>query len=170
MTARSRSGTQSLGTIYDIIRTVNAVFCADNLLQRVVGLRTDLHRLGEGGRTSGEEHELLERELVASVGATVDNIEGRARESEGGLDTGEVSEVLVKRDTLLRGTSLSDGDGNTKNGVSTELALVGGAVELDQEVVDLLLGGDGEAGLDELGRDDVVDVGNGLEDTYTLCM
>ena len=136
----------------------------------MVGLRTDLHSLGEAGRTGGEEHELLEGELVTGVRATVNDVERGSGEDERGLDASEVSEVLVKRDTLLRGTSLSDGDGNTKNGVSTELALVGGAVELDQEVVDLLLGGDGEAGLDELGRDDVVDVGNGLEDTYTLCM
>lgn len=145
--------------------TINTVLGADDLLERVVGLGTDLHGLSEAGSTSGEEHELLERELVTGVRATVDDIERRAGEDVRGLDTGEFSKVLVQGDTLLRGGSLSDGDGDTEDGVSTELALVGGAVELDQEVVDLLLLSDLELGLDKFGGNDIVDVRNGLEDT-----
>ena len=45
------------------------------------------------------------------------------------------------------------------------VALVGSAVELDEEVIDLLLRGNGETGLDELGGDGVVDVRNGLQHT-----
>ena len=74
--------------------------------------------------------------------------------------------MLVEGDTLLRGSGLSSSDGNTEDGVSTELALVGGTVELDQEVVNLLLLGDLELGLDQLWADDVVDVRNGLENTW----
>lgn len=147
------------------VRTVNAVFRGDDLLEGVVGLGTDLHSLLEGGCTSGDDHELLERELVAGVRTTVDDVEARGGEDEGGLDTGEVGEVLVERDTLLSGSGLRDGDGYTEDGVSTELALVGGTVELDQEVIDLLLLGDLEASLKDGGCDDVVDVSNGLEDT-----
>ena len=147
------------------ILTINAVFCADDLLQRVVGLRADLHGLGEGGSTGREEHELLERKLVASMRTTVDDIEGGSGEDEGGLHTREVSEVLVERDTLLRSTRLRDGDGDTEDRVRAELAFVGGAVELDEEVVDLLLRGDLQTGLDQLGGDGVVDVGDGLGDT-----
>ena len=146
------------------VRTIDAVLGADDLLEGVVSLGTNLHGLREASGASGEEHELLERELVAGVGATVDDVEAGSGEDEGGLDTGEVSEVLVEGNALLGGGSLRDGDGNTEDGVSTELALVGGTVELDQEVVDLLLLGDLETGLDELGRDRVVDVGDGLED------
>lgn len=73
--------------------------------------------------------------------------------------------MLVQGDTLLRGGSLSDGDGDTEDGVGTEFALVGGSVELDEEVVDFFLLGDFEAGLEDLGGDDVVHVGDGLEDT-----
>ena len=72
---------------------------------------------------------------------------------------------MGKRTYLLGGASLSDGDGDTENGIGAELALVGGAVELDQEVVDLLLLGDSETRLDELGGDDVVDVRNSLQHT-----
>lgn len=131
----------------------------------MVGLSTDLHGLLERRSTSGDDHELLERELVAGVGSTVDDVEARGGEGEGRLDTGKVGEVLVERDTLLSGSSLRDGDGYAEDGVSTELALVGGAVELDQEVIDLLLLGDLEASLENGGGDDVVNVGDGLEDT-----
>ena len=72
--------------------------------------------------------------------------------------------MLVEGDTLLRGSCLGSSDGNTEDGVSTEFALVGGAVELDQEVINLLLLGDLELRLDELGADDVVDVRDGLQD------
>ena len=147
-------------------RTVNAVLGADDLLESVVGLSTDLHGLGEGGSASGEEHELLERELVAGVGATVDDVEAGRGEDEGGLDTGEVGEVLVEGDTLEGGGGLRDGDGDTEDGVGTELALVRGAVELDQEVIDVLLRGDLELLRDQGGGDDVVNVRNGLEDTF----
>ena len=130
----------------------------------MVSLRADLHRLSEAGSTGGQEHELLESELVAGMRAAVDNVERRAGEDEGGLDAGKVSEVLVEGDTLFRSTSISDGDGDAKDRVRAKLALVGRAVELDQEVVNILLVGDLEPGLDELGRDDGVDVLDGLLD------
>lgn len=132
----------------------------------MVGLRTELHRLGEGGCASGKEHELLERELVAGVRATVDDVECGDGENEGGLHTGKVREVLVEGNTLLGGSSLSDRDGDTEDGVRAELALVGGAVKLDEEVIDLLLRSDRETSLDELGGNDVIDVRDGLRNTY----
>ncbi len=147
------------------MRTIDAVLGSDNFLEGVVGLGADLHSLGEAGSTGGEKHELLEGKLVASVRATIDNVEGGSGEDEWGLDTGEVGEVLVQGNSLLSSTSLSNGDGNTENGVGTELALVGGTVELDEEVINLLLLGDGQSSLDQLGGDDVVDIGNGLENT-----
>ena len=146
-------------------RTVNAVLGADDLLEGVVGLGTDLHGLGKGLGAGGEEHELLEGELVTGMGTTVDNVESGSGESEGGLDTSKVSNVLVGRNTLLSSTSIEGSDGNTKNGVGAKLALVGSTVEFDEEIIDILLGSNLEAGLDKLGGDNVVYVGNGLEDT-----
>ena len=97
--------------------------------------------------------------------STVDDVEAGRGEDEGGLDTGEVSEVLVEGDTLLGSSGLRDSDGDTEDGVRAELALVGSTVEADEEVVDFLLLGDLEACLDDFGGDDVVDVGDGLRDT-----
>lgn len=68
---------------------------------------------------------------------------------------------------LLSGSSLCDGQRNTKDGVCSELALVGGAVERVEEGVDGGLVLDVEVLGDHGGGDDGVDVGNGLEDTLS---
>lgn len=67
---------------------------------------------------------------------------------------------------FLAGTSLSDGNRNTEDSVGTELALIWCTIKLDEEVVNILLLGDLEAGLDKLGGDDLVDVGNSLGYTW----
>ena len=66
----------------------------------MVGLGTHLHGLIEVGRTNGEDHELLEGEGVAGVGATVDDVEARAGEDVRGLDASELGKVLVEGDAL----------------------------------------------------------------------
>ena len=63
---------------------------------------------------------------------------------------------------LVSGSGLRDSHGDSEDGVSTELALVGGTVELDEEVINLLLGGDGELGVDQSRGNDLVDVLDGL--------
>lgn len=146
--------------------TIDTVLGADDLLERVVSLRANLHRIREARRSGGKQHELLERKLVTGMRTAVDNVESRAGHHERRLDASEISEVLVERDALLGGGRVSDGDGDTEDGVGTEFALVGGSVELDEEVVDFFLLGDFEAGLEDLGGDDVVHVGDGLEDTW----
>jgi hypothetical protein len=94
--------------------------------------------------------------------------------------------VLVKRDTLkiaqlksqqrahretspsnhlFSGSSLGNSHGDTEDSVGTELALVGSAIELDQEVIDGLLVGDVEVLLDKSRGDNVIDVGNSLVNT-----
>lgn len=82
------------------MHTVDSVLGLDDLLEGVVSLSTDLHSLGEGSGAGGEEHELLESELVAGVGASVDDVEGRDGKVERRLDACEVGKVLVERDTL----------------------------------------------------------------------
>jgi hypothetical protein len=171
------------------VGSVNAVLLLDNALESVVSLGTHLHGLLEVLGSGREEHEFLESEGVSGVGSTVNNVESGNGEDVRGLDTGEVGEVDVERDTLsqrsclardeekkrtekthlLGGGSLSDGHGDTEDGVSSELALVGGTVELDEELVDGLLVGDVEGSLDERRGDHVVDVGNGLVDTCESC-
>jgi hypothetical protein len=77
--------------------------------------------------------------------------------------------VLVEGNTLLSRSSFCDGDGHAKDGVGAELALVGGTVKFDEEVVNLLLRRDCEARLDEFGSDNVVDVRYGFADAWTDC-
>jgi hypothetical protein len=131
----------------------------------VVRLSADLHRVCEGLGAGGEEHELLERELVAGVATTVDDVERGDGERVRRLDTSELGKVLVERDAFLGSASLGNGDGDAEDGVGTELAFVWGAVELDEEIINLRLVGNLEVGLDQLGADDIVDVGDGLGDT-----
>jgi hypothetical protein len=96
---------------------------------------------------------------------TVDDIEGRDGEDKRLLGTGKVGKVDVERDTLLTSSGLGNGEGNTKDGVGTELTLVGGTIKLDEEVINGLLFSDIDLGVDQSGSNDSVDVVNGLEDT-----
>ena len=155
----------------------------------MVGLGTHLERLREGRSASREDHELLEGKLVAGVLATVDDVERGAGEDVGLGNTGKLGKVGVEGETLfvrsvangsrriqhpemqlrthlLGSGGLRDSHGHGKDGVGAELGLVGGTIELDHEVVNLLLRGDGELGVDERGSDDLVDVLDGGQDTY----
>jgi hypothetical protein len=145
--------------------TVNSVFGIDDLLQGVVSLGTDFHGLREGGSSNGKQHELLEGELVSGMGTTVDDVECGSGKDVGRLDASELGQMLVQGDTLLNSSSLGDGNTDAENGVGSELTLVRGTVELDEEVIDVLLGGDLKARLDQLRGNNVVDIGDGLRNT-----
>jgi hypothetical protein len=146
--------------------TVDSVFGTDDLLQGVVSLGTDLHSLGEGGSSNGKQHELLEGKLVSGMRTTIDDVECGSWKDVRWLDASELGQVLVEGDTLLNSSGLSDSNTDAKNGVSSELTLVRGTVELDEEVIDVLLGGDLEARLNQLGGNNVVDIGDGLRNTW----
>lgn len=132
----------------------------------MVDLRADLERFREAGCTGREEHEFLESELVAGMGSAVDDVEAGEREDERWLDAGKVSKVLVERDTLLSGTSLSDRNRDPEDCVGAEFALIRGSVEFDKEVIDFLLLGHLQTRLDESRGDDIVNVGDSLADTW----
>ena len=132
----------------------------------MVDLRADLERFREAGCAGREEHEFLESELVAGMGSTVDDVEAGERENKWRLDASEVSKVLVERDTLLSGTCLSNRNRNTENCVGAEFALIRGSVEFDKEIIDFLLFGHLQTGLDESRGDDIVNIGDSLADTW----
>jgi hypothetical protein len=67
---------------------------------------------------------------------------------------------------LVSSSGLGNSHGDTENGVGSKLSLVVGTVKLDHEVVNLLLGGDGELGVDQSRGDDVVDVVDSLGNTF----
>jgi hypothetical protein len=112
-----------------------------------------------------DDHELLEGKTATSVGATVEDVHEGNGEDVGLLGTGKVGDVSVEGDTLLGSGGLSDGHGDTEDGVGTELGLVGGTIKLDHEVVNGALVLDVKVLLDEGGTENIVDVGDGLENT-----
>jgi hypothetical protein len=112
-----------------------------------------------------DDHELLESHAATSVGATVQDVHERNGQNVRLLGAGQVRDVSVERDTLLSGGGLSNGHGDTENGVGTELSLVLGSIELVEESIDSGLVLDVDVLLDQSRSDLVVDVGNGLEDT-----
>ena len=64
----------------------------------------------------------------------------------------------VERDALLSSGGLGDGHGDTKDGVGTKLALVWGAIELEEELVDSGLVLDVDVGLQESWSNGLVDL------------
>lgn len=57
------------------ISGVLAIFLLDDILQVVVDLSTDTHGLLEAAGSHRQDHELLHGQLVAGVGAAVDDVE-----------------------------------------------------------------------------------------------
>mmetsp|Transcript_5572 Transcript_5572/g.34558 ORF Transcript_5572/g.34558 Transcript_5572/m.34558 type:complete len:232 (+) Transcript_5572:2307-3002(+) len=91
---------------------------------------------------------------------TVDDVERRHGKNQLGVPR-KICQVLVQGHSFLCGSGLGHGHGHGKDGVGPELPLVGGAVELDHELVQFLLLGGILA--DESGCDHRVDVFHGLE-------
>jgi len=127
-------------------------------------VRQALH-VGTRENVRRNDHELLESHTTTSVGATVQDVHEGNGQNVGLLGAGQVGDVSVERDTLLSGGGLSNGHGDTEDGVGTELSLVLGSIELVEESVDSGLVLDVDVLLDQSRGDLVVDVGNGLGDT-----
>lgn len=102
------------------------------------------------------------------MGTTIQDVLEGDGEDIGLLGTGKVGDVSVERDTLLSSTSLGNGQADTEDGVGTKVLLVGRAVELVQELVNLGLVLNIEVLLDDGRSDLLVDVGDGLGDTYSM--
>lgn len=73
--------------------------------------------------------------------------------------------MSIEGNALLSSTSLGDGQTDAENGIGAQLGLVGCSVEVNQELVDLGLVLDVNVLLDESRSDNIVDVGNSLENT-----
>merc|ERR1719460_1982203 len=118
--------------------SVQPVLLVDQLLQVVVQLATHPHRFGEAGCASREDHELLHSELVASVAASVDDVEAGHRH-EDVLHPSKVGDVTVERNSLVRCPGLAHGHADAKDGIGAQLVLVVGAIQGQHQLVNLLL-------------------------------
>lgn len=107
-------------------------------LQRVVGLGTPPHRLGERARADRRDHELLDVDVGVGVRAAVEDVHHRYRQQ---VRVG-AAHVAVQRLPGEVGGGPCDGEAHAEDRVGAELGLVGGAVEVDQDLVDqpLLVG------------------------------
>jgi hypothetical protein len=119
-------------------------------------LRPCPERLGEGVDADRSDHELLEVGGVASVLAAVEDVEERDRQSA----CSDAAEVAVERHAIGRGRRVGCGERHAQDGVGTELALVGRAVQGYERSIEAGLVGRIHA--KDLGSDDVADVGDGL--------
>lgn len=98
--------------------------------------------------------------------------QGRRRERREGHPVHSLTWDLLrgresKPSYLLSSGGLGNSQGDTEDGIGTQLALVWGTIELDQELIDLGLVLDINVLLDQGRADDLVDVLNGLGDTLS---
>ncbi|TMW49879.1 hypothetical protein DOY81_005060 [Sarcophaga bullata] len=115
--------------------SIQTEFILDDLFQVMVDFRANFHGFGEAGGTGRQNHEFLHSQFVASVAATVDDIESRYRQNDI-LVTSQVSNMFVQWYTLLGSTSFTYGQRNTQDSVGTEFALVLSTVQFQHEVID----------------------------------
>jgi hypothetical protein len=105
----------------------------------------------------GDDHELLQVQAVVGVRAAVDDVHHR----HGQLHAAHAAEVAVQRQAGFFGGGAGHGHGDGQHGVGAQAALVVGAVQVDQGLVEegLLGGVQAQHGFGDFG----VDVLDGLE-------
>lgn len=103
------------------------------------------------------------RQVVILDSPSVQDVHEGHRKDIGLLGAGKVRDVRVERDALLGGARLGNGQADTEDGIGTELGLVGSAIQVNQELVDLGLVLDVDVLLDDRRGDDLVDVLDSLE-------
>jgi hypothetical protein len=127
-------------------------------LEGVVDLGAHAQPLAEGGSAERDDHELLEVHVVVGVGTAVEDVHQRHRQ-----DVRRRAAQVAEQLQLQRvGRRPRDGHGDAQDRVGAELALVRGAVQVEQDPVDLALLQRVE--VHQLGGDLLVDVGDGLGD------
>ncbi len=76
--------------------SIKAILGLDGRLQMVIRFRAHFHGLSKVGSASGQDHELLHSQLVACMGATIDDVESW-RWHDDILVASKVSNVTVQR-------------------------------------------------------------------------
>src|SRR5450756_666802 len=120
-------------------------------LERVVDLDAGAQRLAVGARTDRRDHELLDVHVRVRVRTTVEDVHHRDRQDV----RVRAADVAEERQVRTVSGGLGNRHRDTENRVGAQVALVRGAVELDQRLVDEPLLGGFEP--DDLGGDLVHD-------------
>mmetsp|Transcript_40714 Transcript_40714/g.68147 ORF Transcript_40714/g.68147 Transcript_40714/m.68147 type:complete len:592 (+) Transcript_40714:461-2236(+) len=131
-------------------------------LEGVEDLRDPAEALAEALGSDRHHHELLEVDLVVRVLPPVDDVGHGHGQLEIVLVAVQVGDVLPEGQALGQGSGAAAGHGDPQDPVGAHLALVGGAVDLHHQLVDLLLGARVQP--DELRRHQRVDRLHGLQD------
>mmetsp|Transcript_81542 Transcript_81542/g.226847 ORF Transcript_81542/g.226847 Transcript_81542/m.226847 type:complete len:508 (+) Transcript_81542:825-2348(+) len=133
------------------------VLVVQDLLQRMEDLGAPAQGLAEARRAHRDDHQLLQVQAVVGMGAAVDDVHHRHRQ----LVAVHAAEVAVQRKAGLFGGGTGHGHRDGQHRVGAQAALVLGAVQVDQGLVEegLLGGVQAQHGLADLG----VDVLDGLE-------
>jgi hypothetical protein len=101
-------------------------------LERVEGLRAPAQRLGEGLRADRRDHELLDVDRIVGVRAAVDDVHHRHRQQV----RVRAAEVAEQRQRGRLGGGLGDRERDAEDRVGAEPALVRGAVQVLELLVD----------------------------------
>jgi hypothetical protein len=132
----------------------------DDLLQGVEHLGAIAHRLAEARGAHGDDHELLQVQVVVGVRTAVDDVHHRHRQ----LVAVHAAEIAVQGQAGFFRGGARDGHRDRQHGVCAQAALVFGAIEVDQGLVQKGLFGGVQAqhGFGDFG----VDVLDGLEHAF----
>ena len=132
------------------------------VLQGVEHLGAHTQSLAEGLGAHGHDHELLDLHVVGGVRAAVEDVHHGHRQLLGV----DAANVVVQGHAQILGSCLGAGQGGTKNGIGAQTLLVGGAVQVDQQLVDgyLIQHVGADQGLGDLG----IHVLNSLQNALAL--
>ena len=103
-----------------------------DLLQGMEDLGAHAQRFLEVGSADGHDHELLDVDGVGGVSAAVEDVHHRHGQGLG-IDA---ADIVVQAHAGSGSAGLGAGQGHAQDGVGAQTGLVGGAVELDEQLVD----------------------------------
>ncbi len=109
-------------------------FRLQELLEGVEDFGAPAETFLEGGSADGHDHEFLGVDGVRGMGAAVQDVHHRDRETVAVL----AAEVTVQRDAKGRGSGFGGGDGDREDAVGAEVGFIFGAVGLQHGGVDFI--------------------------------
>merc|ERR1719394_884693 len=146
---------------------IKTVLLLDESLEVMVKFRAHSHGLTEAGGSKGKHHEFLHGKLIASMAATIDDIEAWNWHDDI-LDTSQISNMSVQRNSLVSSSSLAHSHTHSKDSISSKLCLVVSGIKGQHEAVNLLLLNRVHALCNNLRGDEVVDIVHCLHHTLSM--